>query len=587
MSIAPATDEENQDVTPRRWLRDALYDARGALRDTLLVSLFVNLLALAAPVFVLQVYDRVVFHAGLSTLKGLVIGMAIAILFDYLLRQARSRIFQAIGVSLEVAVGRALFDKVLGLPLRVLEGRPAAYWQSLFRDAETVRNAFSGPAAALVTDLPFAVIFLVLIFIIAAPVAWVLLVFLPLFVLLAWRSGKAMRDSAARERASTQSRDTLLSEMIAARATVKALALGDAMRPRWDDRHAAAIELSRERGQATDGNQVLANAMTLLTTVTLTAVGALAILDQRMTIGALIAANMLGARLIAPFTQLVGQWRMLTQVRQSIARLDFVFSLASERKAAVVDLGRPRGQVRLEQVTFAYDSQAAPVLDGIDGRIGAGGLHGVIGRNGSGKSTLLKLIAGLYAPQDGRVLLDEADLKQFTRRDLAGWVAYLPQECMLFAGTIRDNIAIANPDATDEAVIDAAKRAQVHQFIIDQPDGYATAIGEAGAKMSGGLRQRLALARTFLGSPPVLLLDEPTNNLDNDAERDLAGALREMARDSTIVAVTHSPAMLNVCDTILVLDEGRVAMAGPAREVLQRLQRTPANVQPLRRETPA
>lgn len=587
MSIAPATDEENQDVTPRRWLRDALYDARGALRDTLLVSLFVNLLALAAPVFVLQVYDRVVFHAGLSTLKGLVIGMAVAILFDYLLRQARSRIFQSIGVGLDVAVGRALFDKILGLPLRVLEGRPAAYWQSLFRDAETVRNAFSGPSAALVTDLPFAVLFLVLIFVIAAPVAWVLLVFLPLFVLLAWRSGKVMRDSAARERASTQSRDTLLTEMIAARATVKALALGDAMRPRWDDRHAAAIELSRERGQATDGNQVLANAMTLLTTVTLTAVGALAILDQRMTIGALIAANMLGARLIAPFTQLVGQWRMLTQVRQSIARLDFVFSLASERKAAVVDLGRPRGQVRLEQVTFAYDSQAAPVLDGIDGRIGAGGLHGVIGRNGSGKSTLLKLIAGLYTPQDGRVLLDDADLKQFTRRDLAGWVAYLPQECMLFAGTIRDNIAIANPDATDEAVTDAAKRAQVHQFIIDQPDGYATAIGEAGAKMSGGLRQRLALARTFLGSPPVLLLDEPTNNLDNDAERDLAGALREMARDSTIVAVTHSPALLNVCDTILVLDEGRVAMAGPAREVLQRLQRTPANVQPLRRETPA
>ena len=583
----PSSDQENKDIRPRGWLWAALGDARGALRDAVLVSLFVNFLALAAPVFVLQVYDRVVFHAGLSTLKGLVIGMAAAILFDYLLRQARSRIFQSVAVNLDVVVGRALFNKILGLPLRVLEGRPAAYWQSLFRDAEMVRNVVSGPTAALATDLPFAILFLILIFVIAAPVAWVLVVFLPLFVLLAIRSGRAMRQSAVRERESTLSRDALLNELIAARATVKALALGDAMRPRWEDRHAAAIELSRERGQATDGSQVMANAMTLLTTVALTSVGALAILDQRMTIGALIAANMLGSRMIAPFTQLVGQWRMLTQVRQAVARLDGVFALASERKLAVVDLGRPTGQIRLEKVSFGYDGQRAPVLDGIDGRIGAGGLHGVVGRNGSGKSTMLKLMAGLYTPQDGRVLLDDADVKQFTRRDLAGWVAYLPQECILFAGTIRDNIAIADPDATDEAVVAAAKQAQVHQYIIDQPDGYATAIGEAGGKLSGGLRQRIALARTFLGAPPVLLLDEPTGNLDNDAERDLARSLREMARSSTIVAVTHSPALLNACDTILVLDGGRVAMAGPAQEVLQRLQRNPGVVQPLRSGTPA
>jgi ATP-binding cassette subfamily C protein LapB len=582
-----STDQEHDQARPRAWLWDALGDARGALRDAVLISFFVNMLALAAPVFVLQVYDRVVFHGGISTLKGLVIGMALAILFDYLLRQARSRMFQSVAVNLDVVVGRALFDKILGLPLRVLEGRPAAYWQALFRDAEMVRNAVSGPTAALVTDLPFAVLFLVLIFVIAAPVAWVLVGFLPLFVLLAWRSGRAMRRSAVRERESTLSRDGLLNELIAARATVKALALGDTLRPRWEDRHAAAIELSRERGQTTDGSQVLANAMTLLTTVTLTSVGALAILDQRMTIGALIAANMLGSRMVGPFTQLVGQWRTLTQVRQSVARLDAAFALAGERKEAVVDLGRPQGQVRLETVTFGYDDGRAPALRRIDGRIGPNGLHGVVGLNGSGKSTLLKLVAGLYTPQEGRVLLDDADMKQFTRRDLAGWVAYLPQECVLFAGTIRDNIAIADPEATDEMVIAAAKRAQVHQYIIDQPDGYATAIGEAGGKLSGGLRQRIALARTMLGTPPVLLLDEPTGNLDNDAERALALSLREMARESTIVAVTHSTALLNLCDTILVLDGGRVAVAGPAQEVLQRLRRKPGVVQPIRQGRPA
>ena len=581
------THDDGRDAPQQRWLWEALRDARGALRDALLVSLFVNVLALAAPVFVLQVYDRVIFHAGLSTLQGLVIGMAIAILFDFVLRQARSRIFQSIAVNIDVTVGRSLFDKILGLPLRVLEGRPAAYWQALFRDVEMVRNACSGPSAALLTDLPFAVLFFILIFVLAPPVAWVLVVFLPMFLLLAWRSGRAMRESAARERESTLSRDALLNELIAARATVKSLALGDALRPRWEDRHAAAIELSRERGQVTDGHQVMANAMTLLTTVAITSVGALAILDQRMTIGSLIAANMLNSRMIAPFTQLVSQWRMLTQVRQAIQRLDQVFALEHERKEAPVNLGRPKGQIRLESVGFAYGSDGAPVLEGIDGRIGPGGLHGVIGRNGCGKSTLLKLIAGLYLPQKGRVLLDDADIKQFTRRDLAGWVAYLPQECMLFAGTIRENIAIADPHATDEAVIAAAERALVHQFIIDQPAGYATSIGEAGGRLSGGLRQRIALARTFLNAPPVLLLDEPTSDLDNDAERDLAETLRVMARSSTIVAVTHSPALLGVCDSILVLDGGKVAMAGPVREVLQKLQRKSDVVQPLRGGKPA
>ena len=573
----PATKQAVEDGPKHRWLGSALRDARGALRDVLLVSLFVNLLALAAPVFVLQVYDRVVFHAGLTTLQGLVIGMAVVIVFDYALRQARSRIFQSVAANLDISVGQALFDKILSLPLRVLEGRPAAYWQSLFRDLDLVRNALAGPSAALAIDLPFAVLFLVLILLVAPAVAWVIIAFLPLFMLLAWRSGKTMRRTAASEREQALSREGLLNELIASRATVKSLALADAMRPRWEDRHAATIELSQERGRATDGHQVLAHVMMVMTTVAITSVGALAILDQRMTIGALIAANMLGTRTIAPMSQLVGQWRMLTQLRQSMARLDSVFALASDRIAAAVALQRPKGAVRLESVKFSYDPGAPTVIDGIDGRIGPCGMHGIIGRNGCGKSTLLKIIAGLYVPQEGRVLLDEADILQFSRSELADWVAYLPQQCTLFSGTIRDNICIAHPDASDAAIIDAAEKALVHQYIIDLPDGYATDVGEAGTRLSGGQRQRIALARVFLGNPPVMLFDEPTSDLDNDAERQLAQTLRQTAQDSTVLVATHSPAVLSLCDTILLLDGGRVAMAGPARDVLQRLQPQPTD----------
>ncbi len=576
----PGQERESQNARRHPWLWDALSDARGAVRDTLLVSLFANLLALATPVFVLQVYDRVVFHAGLTTLQGLVFGMALVVVFDYVLRRSRSRIFQSIGLRIDVVVGRRLFEKIMNLPLRVLEGRPSAYWQALFRDIDVVRNALSGPTAAMAVDLPFAILFFILIFVIAAPVAWVLVVALVLFMALGWRAGGQMDRSAPAERQSSLSREELLNELVAGRATVKALALGEGMRPRWEARHADAIAASQDRGGKTDGHQILAHVMMTATTVAMTSVGALAILGQEMTIGALIAANMLSGRMIAPMTQLVGQWRSLTQFRQAVARLDHVFALPEERSASSIALGRPKGAIRLETVSFGYSDDGGTVLERIDGRIGPCGMHGIIGINGCGKSTLLKIIAGLYAPDEGRVMLDEADILQFTRAELSRWVGYMPQECVLFSGSIRDNIRIADPAATDEAVIAAAKVASAHQFIIDLPDGYATDVGEAGIRLSRGQQQRISLARAFLGAPPVLLLDEPTNNLDNDAEREIAAALQEMARESTVVVVTHSPALLAACGSLLVLDSGRVALAGPAPAVLQQLQPPPRQVTP-------
>ena len=424
----------------------------------------------------------------------------------------------------------------------------------------------------MAVDLPFAILFFALIFVIAAPVAWVLVVALVVFMALAWRAGGQMGHSAPAERQSNLSREELLNELIAGRSTVKALALGDGMRPRWEARHAEAIAASQDRGAKTDGHQTLAHGMMTTTTVAMTAVGALAILGQEMTIGALIAANMLGGRMIAPMTQLVGQWRSLTQFRQAVARLDQVFALPGERSESPISLERPNGAIRLETVSFGYSPEGGSVLERIDGRIGPGGMHGIIGRNGCGKSTLLKIIAGLYAPDDGRVMLDDADIQQFTRAELSRWVGYMPQECVLFSGSIRDNIRIADREASDDAVLTAAKAAAAHPFIVDLPDGYAADVGEAGATLSRGQSQRIALARAFLGAPPVLLLDEPTSNLDNDAEREVAKALQDMARRSTVLVVTHSPALLAACGTLLVLDSGRVVLAGPAPAVLRQLQ---------------
>jgi len=563
--------KELEDPSPRSWLKPFLKPITPVFREIVAMSFFVNLLALAVPVFTLQVYDRVVYNAGISTLQGLLVGMMLVLVFDYVLRQSRARILQTVALQVDVMLGRRLFRKLMRLPLQTLESQPSDYWSSLFRDVDTVRNTLSGASALLVADLPFAILFLVLIFVIAQPVAWVLLIILPVFMFVAWRSAGAMAEASGRERKSTQSRDSLIGEMIAGRTTIKALALHRTMEPVWEEKHASNIETSVMRGAKTDSFSNLGATLSLITSILLTTVGALAIIDQRLTIGALIATNMLSGRILGPLNQLVGTWRTYSGFIQSVERLGNIFESEGEREVSEVKLEKPKGNISCDGVIFSYSANSAPVISGITVDIPKGGVHALVGRNGSGKTTLLKIIQGLYRPQKGRVMLDGADIAQFSRAELSDWLGYVPQESVLFAGTVRDNIASRRPNASDDEIIKAATEAGVHHFIIDLPDGYATEIGEAGSRLSGGQRQRIAIARALVGDPPVVLLDEPSSSLDRHAEFELKKTLKEISETRTVIMVTHSPTLLSVCDFLYALDKGKLALAGPAKDILPRL----------------
>lgn len=535
------------------------------------MSAFINILALAVPIFTLQVYDRVVGHSGISTLQGLVIGMIIVVVFDYVLRQARSRVMQTVALRIDVQVGRKLFNKFMSLPLQTLEGKPSAHWLALFRDADTVRNTLSGASAILVADLPFAILFLIIIFVIATPVAWVLLIVMPIFMFVAWRSSNVMAAANQAERSTAQTRDSLVSEMINARTTIKALSLDPVMRPMWEDMQAENIETSIVRGSKTDSFSNLGASLSMTTSIALTTVGALAIIGQELTIGSLIATNMLSGRLLGPLNQLVGQWRTYSSFRQAVDRLGELFNSVSERQESEVEMDKPKGEITMENITFAYSEELPKVINDIEITFTSGGVHALVGRNGSGKSTMLKLIQGLYRPMSGRVLIDGADISQFSRREMASWMGYVPQDCILFTGNVRDNIAQREPDATDDEILSAAQAAGVHQFIIDMPDGYSTEIGEAGQRLSGGQRQRIAIARALVGDPPVVLLDEPSSSLDRQAEFELRNTLTAIGRDRTVIIVTHSPILLATCDDLVALDKGRVALAGPSKDILPKL----------------
>lgn len=559
------------DPSARAWLRPFLRPMKSVFREIVAMSFFVNLLALAVPVFVLQVYDRVVNNAGISTLQGLLVGMMLVLIFDYVLRQSRARILQTIALQVDVMLGRRVFRKLMRLPLQTLESQPSAHWSALFRDVDIIRNTLSGSSAVLIADLPFALLFLVLIFVIAQPVAWVLLIILPIFMFVAWRSANVMGDAQGKERQSSQSRDALIAEMISGRTTIKALALDRTMEPVWEEKHADNIYASVSRGAKTDSFSNLGATLSMMTSILITTVGALAIIDQRLTIGALIATNMLSGRILGPLNQLVGTWRIYSGFLQASERLGVIFASEAEREVSEVQLDRPKGDITLENLVFSYSANAAPVVSGVTVEIPKGGVHALVGRNGSGKTTLLKLIQGLYRPQRGRVLLDGADIAQFSRGELSDWLGYVPQESVLFAGTVRDNIASRKPHASDEEIIKASTEAGVHHFIIDLPDGYATEIGEAGSRLSGGQRQRVAIARALVGDPPVVLLDEPSSNLDRHAEVELKNTLKNIASTRTVIMVTHSPTLLSVCDFLYALDKGKLALAGPAKEILPRL----------------
>tara|TARA_B100000676_G_scaffold308829_1_gene370684 strand:+ start:3659 stop:5440 length:1782 start_codon:yes stop_codon:yes gene_type:complete len=559
----------------KSWLKDILAPLKPAFREVMVMSLFVNLLALGLPVFVLQVYDRVVFYKGTQTLLALVAGVAIVILFDYVLRQARSRVLQKAALLIDIHLGRALFDKVAALPLRMLEMRPSNYWHSLFRDADTVRNMFSGPTAVLAAELPFIPIFIVIVFVIAEPIAWVLVVIVPTFLIVAWVSGRTLDGANKHEKERMLDRDAMLADMLAGRTTMKALAIEQGFRDKWESQHANVIKRSLTRGFWSDSFANLTMSLSFITTVSLTTVGALAILDQRLSIGALIATNMLSSRLIQPLNQLVNTWRNYALYKQSIERLSEAFALTQERTETTITLSRPKGEIELEGISFSFSNDGPKVIDGISMRIKPGGMIGLIGPNGSGKTTLMKLMQGLYEPAEGRVLLDGSDITQYTRADLAPWMGYVPQEAALFHGNIRDNISGMAPDSDDEAIIEAAKAAGAHGFIADLPDGYGTDIGEAGMRLSGGQRQRIAVARALLHDPPVLLLDEVASNLDRDAEHALRDTLVEMAKDRTVVISTHTPVLLTACRHIVGLEKGRVAIAGPTRDVLAKMYGKP------------
>lgn len=545
-------------------LLDNFAAARAALIRAAWLSSPIGLLALLPSIFTLEVFDRVIFRHGMSTLVALLAGVAVALAVEWWFRRRRSTQLREAGALIDWGLSSTLLDRMLSQPLRTLEDRPAAAWMSLFRDVSTVRVLMTGAVVQALFDLPLAVFAVLIIAIVATPVLPVVLVAMVVFGLLAWWWADEVKTGKVSEVQRARNLDMFTAELCRARESVKALAQHDAVSDQWKRNYEQWLGESFAKGSELEEARELSHTLLVLTSISITAFGALAVVNQWMTVGGLIAANMLALKAISPIAMLSGAWRQLAQSIESAKRLDAVFEQPVDAVGSELSLPRPKGRVRLEKLTFRFDDQVQPVFDEIDLTLQPGQFYAVVGRNGAGKSTLLKLITGLYRPNEGRVMIDEYELQQFSRAETAAWIATLSQNVYFIDGSIADQLRSAAPAADDQQIVKACKLTGAHASISRLPQGYATVLKEGGRALSAGVRRKIALAQVLLRNPAVLVLDEPSNDLDHDSEMQLIAALKLIAKVRTVVVVTHSQQMVANADLAVdVTGEGRIEVIAP------------------------
>jgi ATP-binding cassette, subfamily C, bacterial LapB len=571
--------EERQRARP--WFWPVLARNWWIYAQVLLAALLINLFGLAMPIFTMLVYDRVVPNGAVETLWVLAIGTAGVLLFDLVIRLLRGHFIEAAGARADVAIASVIFEQVMNIRL---EARPASAgaFASILREFETVREFFTSATLATLVDLPFMLLFVLVIWIIGGPLAWVTLAVLPLILIAVLLVQIPLARAVRHAHAQNQERHGVLVEAITGLEAVKTAGAAPAMRAKWE----TLVALTAISGQSYRWLAVTSLNFSLffqqLATVVVVLLGALLIADNQMTSGQLVAAVLLTGRAVVPlaqFAQLLSRWEQSLTAYRALKRL---MRSPVERPLDRQYIARPtlQGGIGFRQVSLTYRDRPVPALDRVSCDIRAGERVGVIGAVGSGKSSMIKLVLGLYQPSGGAVLVDGTDLRQIDPADLRRNIGCVPQDAYLFRGSVRDNIVIGMADADDARVLEAAKLAGVDEFVRTHPLGYNLPVGERGENLSGGQRQAVALARALLRQPPILLLDEPTNGMDTAMEEAFKVRLSGILQGRTLLLVTHRRSLLTLVDRLILLQNGAVIADGPRDQVLARLGDANARARP-------
>ncbi len=561
------------EVKLRHWFWGTLAEQWPVYRDVLGAALMINLIALALPMFTMNVYDRVVPNRAIETLWVLALGVIAILCVDMVLRSLRGYFIDLASARIDLQLSAGIMERVLGVRM---EARPAAVgaFSSNLRSFETVRDFITSASVTAFIDLPFALLFMLVIALIAWPLIFPLLFGIVVVVVYAYILQHKMHDLSETTYRAGALRNATLVESLSALETIKTQGAEAVMQSKWEKSVAFVARVNNRMrflaAAATNGALEIQQLLNVLVVV----VGVYLIADNQLSMGGLIACTMLSSRALAPLGQLVGLLMQYHNAKVALTSLEQVMKNPVERPADASFVHRPelKGDIEFRDVQFNYPNSQIAALKGITCRVRAGEKVVVIGRIGSGKTTLQKLLLGLYLPTSGSVSIDGVDLRQLDPADLRRNIGYVAQDVTLFYGTLRDNIAIGAPYADDAAIVAAAEVGGLSDFVNRHPDGFDMMIGERGDSLSGGQRQGVAIARAFLMDPPILLLDEPTSAMDFSSEQQFKQRLKALAAHKTVLIVTHRNSLLDLADRVIVIDDGRVVADGPRDQVIQALQ---------------
>ena len=543
-----------------------------------LAALLINMLALATPLFTMSVYDRVIPNGALPSLVALSVGMGLAIVFDFVLRAVRSRMIDVTGKTMDVVLAANIFEHVMAVKMAQ---RPASVGilANQLRDFDSVREFFTSGSVVSVIDLLFAVLFIGVLFTIAGPLAWIPLLMLPAMIALGFIMQRPLDRAMKRLQAESAARHGVLVESLSGIEAVRATGAEARMQTAWERSVAATARSGEDVHFWSSLTLTSASSAQQITSLLLVIIGVFLILDGKLSVGALVAANMLAGRVLAPIAGIASIITRGTQTLSSLKSINRIMSLERERspQRAYVSRKIEEGRIAFENVSFSYPNAPDKALDKVSFRIKAGERIGIIGRVGSGKTTVGRLLLGFYEAQEGRILVDGVDSRQYDPSDLRAGIGFAMQDTDLFFGKLRDNIALGKPEATDEEVLAAARLSGVESFIAGHPMGYDMPIAEGGRSLSGGQKQAIGLARVLIRRPRVLFLDEPTAHFDIRSESEFLERLKAIREEPmTIIISTHRLSLLNMVDRLLLFDGGRLIADGPRDKVMAILQGKPA-----------
>lgn len=560
-------------VHHRHWFWGTLADNAPLYRDVMLAAFMINLFAIAMPLFTMNVYDRVVPNNATDTLWMLSLGVVIVLVADAALRTMRGYFLDLASSRVDVRLSAYIMERVLGLRL---ENRPlsAGSFAANLRSFETVRDFITSATVTAFIDLPFAVIFLVVIGWIAWPLILPILFGMALVVIYALTVHTKMHELSETTYRAGALRNATLVESLVGLESIKALGAEGVMQRKWES---SAAFLSRVGAQLRLlSSSTMNGAMWTQQFVNVLVVigGVYLIAKGELTLGGLIACTMLASRALAPISQVAGLLTQYHNAATALKSLDSILEQPVERPTDSNFVTRQHfnGDIEFKNVSFTYPNQEMPSLRDVSLKIRAGEHVAILGRVGSGKTTLQKLILGLYQPTEGAVLVDGIDLRQLDPAELRRNIGYVPQDITLFYGTLRDNLTISAPTADDAAVLHAAEVGGILEFVNTHPKGFDMMVGERGESLSGGQRQAVALARAAINDPPILLMDEPTGSMDHSSEEGVKQRLRAYASGKTMIVITHRTSLLDLVDRIIVVDAGKIVADGPKHQVIEALR---------------